>query len=314
VVILCSIVPLSFFLNFGHLPISDKPESWAVFGDFIGGVLNPLLSFAAFVSVLITVFMQRSQLKQNHEQLKMTREELVLSTLELKRSADAQGRQIETANIQNFETTFFNLLSRFEAQSAHLIRVYLQDEVLNDNNVPSYLELDRDARYCGFEHLRYELYNYHRYYSSEKFRGKHPKSCGSAEAFSGITNSGAHKIVLESYFMHFKFIIDFIEESELEDKRKYYRVLFSELTNGELIFVFYQILFGDDLAELKDKSEDYGLFEYLGYKGLIDESLDLREYSLSAYGNNRAIRNNMQHVHKTKSNSSKNLTAGTPAD
>jgi hypothetical protein len=300
-VCLSSLVPISYILNFGHLKISDKPEVWAAFGDFIGGMLNPLLSFAAFVSVLITVFMQQAQLKQNDKQLEMTRAELTLSTEELKRSADAQNAQIDTAKLQNFESTFFNLLNRFESQIAHLIRVYIQENVVNDSNVPSKFELDRDTRYCGFEHLRYELYKYQEYYSSEKYGGENPGRCDSKEAYVGICHHGSHSIVIDSYFMHFKFLLDFIEESDISDKRKYYRVLFSELTNGELIFVFYQVLYGENLVELKDKIEQYSLFEYIGYRGLIDNGFDLNKYMMPAYGNNKAIKTNMEYYFKEKS-------------
>ncbi|MCE9684629.1 putative phage abortive infection protein [Shewanella sp. AS16] len=302
VVCLSSLVPISYVINFGHLDISSKPEIWGAFGDFIGGILNPFLSFAAFISVLITVFMQQAQLKQNEKQLEMTRDELALSTDELKRSADAQNVQIDTAKLQNFESTFFNLLNRFESQIAHLIRVYIEEDVLNDSNVPSKFELDRDTRYCGFEHLRYELYKYQEYYSSEEYGGDNPKRCDSKEAYYGITQHGNHGIVLDSYFMHFKFLIDFIEESDISDKRKYYRILFSELTNGELIFVFYQVLYGQNLVNLKPKVEEYSLFEYIGYRGLIDNALDLSKYEMTAYGNNDAIKTNMAYYFKEKTN------------
>ncbi|MEZ9593595.1 putative phage abortive infection protein [Shewanella sp. 10N.261.52.F9] len=287
------------------MDISSKPEIWGAFGDFIGGILNPFLSFAAFISVLITVFMQQAQLKQNEKQLEMTRSELTLSTEELKRSADAQNIQIETAKLQNFESTFFNLLNRFESQVAHLIRVYIAEDVGKDSNVPSKFELDRDTRYCGFEHLRYELYKYQEYYSSEQYGGEDPERCDSKKSYDGISNQGHHCIVLNSYFMHFKFIIDFIEESDISDKRKYYRVLFSELTNGELIFVFYQVLYGTALVELKVEIEKYSLFEYIGYRGLIDNAFDLSKYNMTAYGNNKAIKTNMEYYFKEKSN--KNL-------
>jgi hypothetical protein len=280
------------------MDISDKPENWAAFGDFIGGVLNPLLSFAAFIGVLITVFMQQAQLKQNQKQLEMTRTELTLSTEELKRSADAQNIQIETAKLQNFESTFFNLLNRFECQVAHLIRVNIQQDVLDDENVPSKFELDRDTRYCGFEHLRYELYTYQEYYSSEQYLGENPKRCDSRGAYAGIYQHGHHSIVLNSYYMHLKFLVDFIEECDISDKRKYYRVLFSELTNGELIFVFYQVLYGTEFDELKDKIEEYSLFEYIGYRGLVDNAVDLSKYAMTAYGNNKAINTNMEYYFK----------------
>lgn len=303
-VCLSSLVPISYVLNFGHMEISDKPEIWGAFGDFIGGILNPFLSFAAFISVLITVFMQQAQLKQNEKQLEMTRTELTLSTEELKRSADAQTIQIDTAKLQNFESTFFNLLNRFESQVAHLIRVYIEEDVLKDSNVPSKFELDRDTRYCGFEHMRYELYKYQKYYSSEEYGGDDPKRCDSKEAYDGICHHGSHSIVIDSYFMHFKFLLDFIEESDISNKRKYYRVLFSELTNGELIFVFYQTLYGTTLVGLKEKIEKFSLFEYIGYRGLIDNALDLSKYKMMAYGNNEAIKTNMEYYFKEKSNKS----------
>jgi hypothetical protein len=167
IILICSLAPLAYYLNFGHLSISDKPENWGVFGDYIGGILNPILSFSAFIGVLITVLLQRSQLQQTQSQLTMTKEELELTRVELKRSADAQAQQTESLNIQNFEATFFNLLNRFESQIAHIIRVYLEKEVKNDSNVPSSFFCDRDIRYCGFEHLRYQLYKYQEYYSSE---------------------------------------------------------------------------------------------------------------------------------------------------
>lgn len=175
-------------------------------------------------------------------------------------------------------------------------------KVKEDDNVPSAFSTDRDIRYCGFEHLRYELYKHQKYYSSEQYRGDSPKQCDSEEAFNGMSVfGGTFEIVLENYFMHFKFLTDFIEESKIEDKRKYYRVLFSELTNGELIFTFYQILYSDDFKYLKDKVEEYALFEYIGYKGLIENAVDLEKYSLSAYGNNKAILTNIDWWLKNKS-------------
>jgi hypothetical protein len=150
--------------------------------------------------------------------------------------------------------------------------------------------------------LRYELYGYQKYYSSELAGTDSAHRCSSEEAYMGISNLGTHKIVLEAYFMHFKFIVDFIEESEILDKRKYYRILFSELTNGELIFLFYQVLYGKDLLTLKDKIEEYSLFEYIGYRGLIDSCEDLCKFAMSSYGNNRSINFNMQHWSKDKSN------------
>ncbi|WP_339704101.1 hypothetical protein [uncultured Sphingosinicella sp.] len=72
-------------------------KSLGTWGDFFGGVANPLLTFLTFIAVLVTVWLQH--------------EELGLSRKELSRSADALERQIESLHKQNFENTFFQMLS-----------------------------------------------------------------------------------------------------------------------------------------------------------------------------------------------------------
>ena len=75
------------------------------FGDFIGGVLNPVLTFLMFMGVLVTIVIQSKELEQTR--------------LELTRSADAQEKtqeiqKIQTNNLekQQFESTFFSLLEQ----------------------------------------------------------------------------------------------------------------------------------------------------------------------------------------------------------
>ena len=46
------------WLNF-HL--SKNPEVWGQFGDFVGGVLNPILSFITVVILIITTIYQQKQ-------------------------------------------------------------------------------------------------------------------------------------------------------------------------------------------------------------------------------------------------------------
>lgn len=87
---------LVFFIFSYALANTDRAERWGPIGDFIGGTLNPLLTFLTFVGVLVSIFLQRM--------------ELSLSRAELKRSADALEKQIESIEAQNFETTFTQLL------------------------------------------------------------------------------------------------------------------------------------------------------------------------------------------------------------
>lgn len=60
------------------------------FGDFFGGVVNPVLTFGTLIALTITVLMQRTQLMDEKHQAK---------------------EAASVSNLQMFETTFFNLLN-----------------------------------------------------------------------------------------------------------------------------------------------------------------------------------------------------------
>jgi hypothetical protein len=51
-------------------------ESWGVFGDFLGGTINPLLTFLTFIAVLITLLIQTQELKATRDELSLTRAEM----------------------------------------------------------------------------------------------------------------------------------------------------------------------------------------------------------------------------------------------
>lgn len=64
VALLSSLVPLAYICNFKDLPISQDSQIWGTFGDYFGGILNPILSFLAFSVLLINLYIQ---IKQNHD-------------------------------------------------------------------------------------------------------------------------------------------------------------------------------------------------------------------------------------------------------
>jgi len=101
-VIVLIFVILFYIINF-HEGFSIKQEDWGTFGDYVGGLLNPILSFFALLALLITIVFQSRELKLSREELELTREEL-------KRSSDALEKQSETLKIQNFENTFFHMI------------------------------------------------------------------------------------------------------------------------------------------------------------------------------------------------------------
>lgn len=71
----------------GH---AGKTEWLGTFGDFFGGVLNPLLTFGTFIGLSITIILQRVQLHDARVQYQ---------------------KNIDASSVQAFETSFFNLIN-----------------------------------------------------------------------------------------------------------------------------------------------------------------------------------------------------------
>ncbi len=88
IAIIAIVLVFGFYLYFfnGELPL--KHETWGAFGDYIGGTLNPILSFLALIALLITIAIQSKQLY-------LSRKELELTKIELAKTADASQKQAE---------------------------------------------------------------------------------------------------------------------------------------------------------------------------------------------------------------------------
>lgn len=97
-----------YFINFDG-GLSDRQDQWGAFGDFIGGTLNPILSFFALIALLLTIVLQSNELEATRE--------------ELKRSANAQEISAENQqrNIIHIES---------EAKKNELYRVI---RLIDDN-------------------------------------------------------------------------------------------------------------------------------------------------------------------------------------
>jgi hypothetical protein len=69
VIIVATAYISKFHFGLYPIPISNDTAEWAQFGDFIGGTLNPLLSFLALIAILITFKGQILELNQSHKEL-----------------------------------------------------------------------------------------------------------------------------------------------------------------------------------------------------------------------------------------------------
>jgi hypothetical protein len=86
-----------YFTNFtGEL--SKKNDVWGTFGDFIGGTLNPILSFLALIALLLTIILQSRELEATRD--------------ELKRSASAHEKQVSYISGQQHRDDLIRLVTK----------------------------------------------------------------------------------------------------------------------------------------------------------------------------------------------------------
>lgn len=95
------ILIISIFTNTN---IDAQTTLFGIFGDTIGGKLNPILTFISFIAILAGLYFQQQELKATRD--------------ELSRSADAQEKnllkldnQISSQELTKFENTFFSFLN-----------------------------------------------------------------------------------------------------------------------------------------------------------------------------------------------------------
>jgi uncharacterized membrane protein len=99
-----------FYVTFDGVifPSTKARADWGTFGDYFGGVLNPIFGFASFLALLVTIIYQAKELKLSRTELELTRNELAHSATALKN----QNKAIE---LQSFEQTFFSWLNTYRS-------------------------------------------------------------------------------------------------------------------------------------------------------------------------------------------------------
>jgi len=102
------VLHFQFAIDIPWLRIShhESAQYWGQIGDFVGGILNPVLSFCALIAVLYNLSLQR--------------EELSLARKDARDAQEIQNRQSAIFKQQNFESVFFRLLEVHSSLSKNI--------------------------------------------------------------------------------------------------------------------------------------------------------------------------------------------------
>lgn len=224
---------IATFYAFGYLLPEDR-ALWGQFGDFVGGTLNPILTFLTFCVVLATLYFQRT--------------ELIESRREMKRSADALEAQIREISEQKFEASFFQLLTLLNI-IVNSIDLRVPGGRTGALVVPGY---DIRGRDCFREHF-IELGDLYR----EERRKNPSERISDLETIRIVYEQfwDRHRQDLGHYFRFIYNIIRLIDQKNTDNKI-YSRIFRAQLSDYELVLIFYncQTHLGEKLKHLVEKT------------------------------------------------------------
>lgn len=254
----------------------DSSTNRGEFGDKFGAI-NSLFSGFAFLGLIITLLFQKEELELQRQELSETRKEL-----------EGQKKEFEEQNKimrrQSFENTLFNMLS-------------LQQEIVNKLlYIERKQELDPSNTW-GIKDIVTEYYGrnvFEKLYNNiivkyVNINGELYECYGIKSALKRIPRENFPQIkvttLFDHYFRHLYRIFKYIKESDLiakEEKYEYSCIVRSQLSDYELVMLFYNCISINGKDKFKPLIEEFAVFNNIRSELLVDSD-DHKFYKKSAF-------------------------------
>lgn len=248
----------------------DCSTDRGTFGDMFGAV-NSLFSGLAFAGLIATLLYQREELKLQREELAQTREEL-------KGQREEFEEQNKTMKRQRFENTFFNMLSLQQEIVANLSI----DEVHKTFDFSTHTQDEQRTSYNGRTIFREIYLNLKITISKHTFKGiRHAIQANDYGVYSYISDTTR----FDHYFRHLYRIFKYIDSCNLitdEERYDYACIVRSQLSDYELVMLFYNCLTANGKDKFKPLIETYAIFNNLREE-LLANAEHKKFYEVTAY-------------------------------
>ena len=225
------------------------------FGDFFGGMLNPIFTFLTFFGLIITIVIQRMELRLAREEYSKTAKALNTQAIE-NTFFNALDLHHEIVSALTFDSNIFPSDAGMEAVRLAELPVSQRGSVSGRavfNSVIDGLRSQSNTPQQSFERYRF-LQTKHNYVLGHYFR---------------------------NLYQALK-LIDKYDMLDLEEKEKYASILRSQLSSGELALLFLNCLPGMvDAGEFRNLVVRYGMLEHL--------PLEYRDKFFRAVGNDLVL-------------------------
>lgn len=150
--IVCLIIPIVLIVLVivaEHMESVDT-SGWGIYGDFVGGLSNPLISALTFLGLLFTIIQNQKVLRINEQELEETRKEIALTREANEKQAEEFRLQNEMirrdSSAQALSQALSQLYEEIRSASAVLIK-----ESQGEMTVAEYLEYPRKELIRGID-------------------------------------------------------------------------------------------------------------------------------------------------------------------
>ncbi len=218
-------------------------KDFGQWGDFFGGILNPILTFLTFIGLIITIILQQIELKESRE--------------EFKRSADALNEQKKHMQIQSFENTFFKLVDLHNNIIDKLTFSHIKENnpMLSVQHSEEISSKEREV----FQYVIEDMSNINKFHHSQI-----PTKRFDLKKYSQLQET--RNFVLGHYFRNLYQILKLIQtyEKRLDKNFKdYANIIRAQLSSYELVLLFYNCLDGiSDNGEFKKLLIHYSFLQH----------------------------------------------------
>lgn len=260
-----SVAIIAILLTNTFLLHSQSAENRGTFGDMFG-FSNALFSGFALLGLVYAILLQRHEVSIAKREIKHTKEIL-----------DEQQKQLHRQNLlsekQNFEATFFNLLSLFAQLTERM-------------------DLEIAPKKAGMTNITIE--------DGKIFTGKDvfpifSKLIWDSYGKKVIDDSSLHDCIkpyedfyksynseLGHYFRTLYNIVKFVENSNIEHKRLYTNLVRAQLSDAEVEIIFHNGLSKHGIDKFKPLIEKYTFLKNLNSENIREKKL-LKFYAESTH-------------------------------
>jgi len=227
---------------------------WVSNGNEIGdsfGAVNALFSGLALAGIILTILMQKDELKLQRRELELTRYEMEMTRKEF-------VTQNQTMKLQQFENTFFQMLNMFYQSTEKLKYRNLDDRYVGKEIFEVYNKnMDFLIRNKAEENINIEIFNRGEYNPKVE---KEILILGGEDILSCINEvQGWYNNAIYSYYTTFITILKLIRNSQVDNKIFYASILQSNLSVKEKIVIFYKCISEDEFNEFNVLVEELNI-------------------------------------------------------